>query len=365
MARVQATQRTATSAINHNAEAQDRPWRNVFGVHDFGGTPVTINEALDAIGGNYEVTKEHLLRLSDAEMSAIKEGNLNLEVNPRHIIDSHRATVNTDNDNMLGVVGKDYGIAQNKQAFEFIDVLTSGTLGEEQKPIIETAAVLGGGQRIFITAKMPNQFKIEGDPRGIDDYLIFRNTFDGSGAVQIYFTPIRVICQNMLAASVKQGHNRMSLRHTSGISSRIAINEENIKKAVETMKLHEIFKKEFIDKLNALARVKVDDSFTREFVAKLLATPSELKLAKEVGYDFNNVEEISSRKTNKYNTLMEAIEGGIGQQYNRGTRLWLYNGVTTYLQNAVAYRDGELKMDSIIDGTGAQLSQKAVNLLAA
>jgi hypothetical protein len=52
---------------------------------------------------------------------------------------------------VLGVVGKDYEVVQNKDAFTFFDAIVSG-----EGIIYETAGALGKAERIFITAKLPS-----------------------------------------------------------------------------------------------------------------------------------------------------------------------------------------------------------------
>ena len=46
-------------------------WNGVKGCKSFKDMPVTINEAIEAIGGNYTVKKQPLLRVDDAVVNAI------------------------------------------------------------------------------------------------------------------------------------------------------------------------------------------------------------------------------------------------------------------------------------------------------
>ncbi len=62
-------------------------------------------------------------------------------------IPNYFATIRTDTQKILGVVGKDYEVIQNVDAFIFFDSIVGGD-GIQY----ETAGALGNGERIFITA---------------------------------------------------------------------------------------------------------------------------------------------------------------------------------------------------------------------
>ena len=62
------------------------------------------------------------------------------------------------------------------------------------------------------------------------------------------------------------------------------------------------------------------------------------------------VDEISTRTKNQIISLRDAIESGVGQSQFRGTKLWLYNGLTTYMNNTRTYKSDEDKMESIMLG---------------
>ena len=189
-------------------ERQIIAWEGIKGCKSF-RTPVTINEAINEIGANYTVKKQSLLRVPDEVISAIAMGQLgNIDLSQyltmENIVPTHKATMIEESNQYINVVGDGYGVIQNSKAFEFIDLMTSGTIGGEQTPIIETAGILNDGARMYVTAKMPGKFFVNGDDsEGIDDYILFTNTHDGSGAVMALFTPIRVICQNTLNAAIR------------------------------------------------------------------------------------------------------------------------------------------------------------------
>lgn len=344
-------------------------WKGISGCKSF-TTPVTIDEAVEAVGADYEVKKEHLVRVPDALVESIKNGTpyVGLNLTKENLITSHMATVRSDNDKTLGVVGAKYGVVQNAKAFEFIDIITSGQLGGEQKPIIETAGILGDGERMFVTAKMPNKLYIDGDNRdGIEDYILFTNTHDGTGAVTVLFTPIRVVCQNTLNAALREASNKLIFKHTSRVGEKLEWEkQENMERAVAVLKMHEHFKKSFIEQLYNLKEQKISDNDSLLFSAKIMATPAQVKLLQMANMNLDAVEEIGTRTKNNILALRHTIESGIGQDNFKGTKLWLYNGLTSYLNNERKFKTNEDRFESIaLGGDANKKVQKAFEILAA
>lgn len=82
------------------------------------------------------------------------------------------------------MVSDKYKIVQNKDAFKFTDAL----LGEGVR--YETAGSLQEERRVWLLARLPREYIIGGER--ISPYLVFSNAHDGSGAVKVCVTPVRV-----------------------------------------------------------------------------------------------------------------------------------------------------------------------------
>ena len=73
------------------------------------------------------------------------------------LIKTNYATYRTDTLDILGVVGSRYECVQNDVAIDFIfNVLHNQDIINKNDIIIDTAGVLGKGERIFVTAKLPD-----------------------------------------------------------------------------------------------------------------------------------------------------------------------------------------------------------------
>lgn len=116
----------------------------------------------------------------------------------------------------LGMVGSGYEPLQNTEAFTFFEPFIE--FGYAQ---FHTAGALGNGERVWVLAKLTNSIVIEKDDV-VDRYLLLSNSHDGSGAVTIRFTPIRVVCQNTLNFAMKESRGVVSIRHTRYVSRNLA-----------------------------------------------------------------------------------------------------------------------------------------------
>ena len=137
------------------------------------------------------------------------------------------ANVRSSDGKVLGVVGKRYQIVQNIDAFKFTDSL----LGEGVT--YETAGSLNEGKTIWLLAKLPDKYTILGEQ--VDPYIVFTNTHDGSGAVKVAMTPVRVVCQNTLNMALSSAKRTWSARHVGSIDAKLKEAEQTLQFAGEYM----------------------------------------------------------------------------------------------------------------------------------
>ena len=174
------------------------------------------------------------IRVEEAPTSedAIRLAGLDWEVNQQPIyledgtqIKGNYANVRSSDGMPLGIVGDRYKIVQNTDAFAFTDAL----LGEGVR--YETAGSLRDGKTIWLLARMPEQIEILGDK--VDPYMVFTNTHDGSGAVRVCMTPIRVVCNNTLNAAMRGAKRVWSARHTGSVTNKLDDARETLQFATQ------------------------------------------------------------------------------------------------------------------------------------
>ncbi|MCL2621153.1 MAG: DUF932 domain-containing protein [Defluviitaleaceae bacterium] len=131
------------------------------------------------------------------------------------IIPNYKANIRDIDGAVLGVVTDRYKIVQNEEAFAFTDAL----IGEGVR--YETAGSLQGGRRVWILGKLPDNYIIAGER--IEPYMVFSNSHDGSAAIKVAMTPIRVVCQNTLNLAMKEAKRSWSTKHTGGVHNRMGL----------------------------------------------------------------------------------------------------------------------------------------------
>lgn len=174
---------------------------------------------------HYELTKEHTKIIQEAPNSreALVAAGLDWNVVSMPVyqengllIPGYKANVR-DKDNMvLGIVSGRYKIVQNTEAFEFTDSLIGETENGEVR--YETAGSLYNGKKVWLLAKLPTTKVLDDD---VEPYLCFANSFDGSGAVQVCITGIRVVCQNTLNIALNTAKRKWSTKHVGDMQSKL------------------------------------------------------------------------------------------------------------------------------------------------
>jgi len=153
-------------------------------------------------------------------LDAMNIAGLNWTVEPQKVallgddraIENVVANVRSTDGKVLGLVSDRYKVVQNVDAFAFTDTLIGGDVR------YETAGSLNGGKKIWLLARMPKT-QVAGDD--VEPYLCFTNTHDGTGAVRVCMTPIRVVCNNTLNFALNSAKRAWSVVHTGDINKKI------------------------------------------------------------------------------------------------------------------------------------------------
>ena len=306
----------------------------------------TSAEALRFAGLDYTVEKRPLLT------SGLENELAELDTvfdTPPIPVPRYYATVRNDNHAVLGVVGKDYEVVQNTDAFTFFDSIVGG-----EGIQYETAGALGQGERIFITAKLPGYIRV-GREDCIEKYLFLSTSHDGYGSITAAFTPVRVVCNNTLNAAMRNHTNAVKIRHTNGARERLA-------EAHKLMSISNTLSDELSGIFNQWAKVRITDSEVRHLI-QVAMVPNRETLDHLLK---GRTDELSTVYTNMTDKVYEYAMSAPSQQQETtaGTLFGAYNAVTGYFQNVRNYRDGEAKLKSILDGTARQRAQTAFNLCA-
>lgn len=213
---------------------REKPWHGL-------GTVVanapSSKEALISAGLNWKVLQEPIFTEQEEDIAGYK------------------ANVRDTDRRVLGVVSDRYKVIQNSEAFAFTDEL----LGEGV--CYETAGALQDGKRVWLLARMPHEYIISGER--ISPYLLFSNTHDGTGAVKVALTPIRVVCNNTLNLALRTAKRSWSMVHTGDV-------REKISEARDTLLRAENYMDSLGKEIDTLRKIKLSDREVREYMEMLL-----------------------------------------------------------------------------------------------
>ncbi|WP_316757640.1 DUF932 domain-containing protein [Pedobacter aquatilis] len=313
----------------------------------------TSREAIGFAGLDFEVEKRPLFTPNTLGMDLLTNTNTIYLGNQHEAIKvpDAFATVRADTQQVLGVVGKDYKVVQNRDAFAFFDAIVGGGDGIKY----ETAGCLGRGERIFITAKLPDYIRI-GRNDCIEKYLFLSTTHDGSGSITAAFTPVRIVCQNTLNAAMQNHINAVHIRHTTGAS-------ERLKQAHRLMGMSNALAEELTQVFNYWSRVKISDPQLKRLIELALATNPETTEALRS----NKREVLSPLYINTVESVLEYALTSDSQKMDttKSTLFGAYNAVTGYHQNVKVYSSDERKLKSVLQGAGMKNNQSAFDLCMA
>ena len=265
-------------------------------------------------------------------------------------VETNFATYRTDTLDIFGVVGSRYEIVQNAAAFGFFDSIVG-----EGKAIYETAGVLGNGETIFLTAKLPDSIILPGNDI-VDKYLMFSMGHDGLKSINAMFTPTRVVCANTLAIALSNGQHKIVIKHTKSALDRI-------KEAGKIMGLVTKSSTETSEILNAMAKVRINDDKLTEYITLVFLNADERKRLAETGD--HRLAEIPTRTIGVMEQVADFTLKGIGQNTlsTEGTLFGAYSGVAGWLFNEKEYKTNDARMNNLIfEGTDYKLNNKAFTI---
>ena len=311
----------------------ETPWHKLGRILD---KPPTTAEAIVCAGLDWKVAKRPLFLGDGRAVEAY-------------------ATVRDSDGSILGShVGPGYTVLQNAEAFAWLDpFIASG------QATIETAGSLRCGSVVWALAKLagePTVIVSRADDR-IEKYLLLSNSHDGTQAVRVGFSPIRVVCANTLAMAHEGGASSLlRVKHTSSMVATLDAVRDCMNVANASF---EATAKQY----RALAVRDVSVSDLAKYVAIVFDAP-EPKVTDLVAFARGAAK--ASRGENYARVRQETVERlfSYGKGNNlpgvRGTWWAAYNAVTEYLQYERPRSTPESRIDSLAFGSAATTSRKAL-----
>lgn len=154
----------------------------------------------------------------NAKRPDLTMGDLLVEIGFDLPIEGKFATVRHDVNYPMGVVGNDYTIFQNSDGKDIVEATGLP---------VETAGTLGNGRKVYMLAKLDRALDLSGDE--VLTYLLFLWSHDGSSAVRVLPTPVRVVCANTLRLAIAGARTVWSASHTASIHDRAEQAKQNLR----------------------------------------------------------------------------------------------------------------------------------------
>jgi phage/plasmid-like protein (TIGR03299 family) len=239
----------------------------------------------------------------------------------------------------LGIVGNDYTVVQNEQCAEMLDRLVDQVGGAH----FETAGSLRRGKSVFVTMKLPDAMTIAGVDR-MDLYLIGTTSHDGTAALRVDASPIRVVCANTQRAAFAHAVGHYTFRHTSNVGSQIS----QARQALGLMW-------KYLDTFEQAAERMLHQAMTTREFENIVAQVWPVK---------DNASDTTVRNAKqRLGTLKYLIREADTQKAIAGSRWAGYQAITEYLDHYQPAKNELIRANRVLTGTTGELKLAAFELL--
>lgn len=298
----------------------------------------TLEEAR-AIAHPWEPVREKLFRKQpeaisvaiEGMKSALEAGHLTpamLEAEMNHLlersfkeVDDFQAIKRDDTNALLHVAKDSFGIFPNYGLYEIMEVF----LG--QGALVETGGTINDGRQVYLLAYLPEPFKVPGDTSETYPYLAILNAHDGTSALRLLPTNVRIVCWNTFnyaSLIAEQSGVQYVFKHTATVKERV----EEAKTALSQVRVQS---EKYLELATELTGLKVTDESLADFLVDFLPSPEEHG---EVITDRVRENILTARKAFKQIYLDSATTEGI-----RGTGYGLFQAAGEYLDHIRGYRN--------------------------
>jgi len=331
--------------------------------------PPTTAEGLRRAGLDWDVRLAPILAMDYA--SDVVNGTAGELTGMEIPISSHRAVVRSTDQRVLGVVGADYVPVQNREAFAFFDPLI-----EQGHAALESAGSLKEGKRVWVLARILGSGSEVSEGDRIEPYLLVSTAHDGSRAVTVDFTAVRVVCWNTLGRAERPSDAARSgvrIRHVGDPAGALAQVSTFVDAARRTFALS-------LEDWRAMRSRGIDANGLERYVTRVLrAEESREGLERELGLVEDRLlslfpEEATQRialleragelraqlesRPRAFEDVARLFEEGPGVAMAGATVYGAYNAVTHWIDHERG-RSAENRLESTWFGVGRSIRARA------
>lgn len=245
------------------------------------------------------------------------------------------ALVRDSDHKILDTVTNEWCPLQNEEAFQFFhEFVMAG--GME----MHTAGSLKGGQVVWALAKIKDGFTI-GKNDHVESHMLFTNPHQFGKAIDIRFTPIRVVCWNTLSLALSRDAS-FDQQQVAKINHRKAFDPE---KAKQILGLAHVKLETYKEAAEFLASKRFSDEKLNEFFKDIFPKKTDKK------------DEAAISRNHKL--AMDVINGQPGAEMAEGSWWQAFNAVT-YMTDHLMGRAVETRLQSAWFGSNRDLKTQAL-----
>ena len=292
---------------------------------------LTAKEAIEAARLDWDVIQRPLLYTTDPM------------IGQHQTLDGWFVNVREDTGSVLGVVKDQYEVIQNREVFAVVDAVLGG-------PDVrwDTAGSLYSGKKVWALAKLDRDILIGGDKdERIDPYVCAATSHDGSLALTVFTTPIRVVCQNTLTWALGRSRRSVKIKHAPNMMAKVA-------QITDVLGVANAYYDQMKLVGDHLIGQRLDPLQRARWIDELLPRPSEDAMAEKA----DGGKRLMTYWEGRRDRLWDAINAPDLANVKETKWGWV-QAVAGYVDHQKSYRSADRRMDAVFFGEAID-KQKAL-----
>lgn len=299
---------------------------------------INVEEMLKVAGLDWRVNREPLFTAGPE----LDNGSHEYQA-----MDSHFALRRDSDQSILGICGKDYTPIQNHEAFTvFNQFVEAGHMK------METAGSLRGGRDVWGLARINAGFELAGGDE-VKGYLLLSKPHEWGRALRVFFTPIRVVCNNTLTYAMTTRGDDARVSHIQQFTA------DTVARINEALGVSPELMVRYKEQAEFLAQKRAKTFDVQKWLGEIF-DPKALESVKALEDAGKETNVIDFGSTNA-KLAEEAIytSPGFDLPSARGTWWGAFNGVT-FMVDHMSGRTNDNRLEQAWFGSKAALKRKAL-----
>lgn len=241
------------------------------------------------------------------------------------------ALIRSSDNSILDVVPDSWQPLQNETAFEFFkDFVMQGDME------MHTAGSLKNGKLVWALAKVKDGFFVGKNKDEVQSHLLFTNPHQFGKAIDVRFTPIRVVCWNTLSLAISSSKQQQVVK----ASHRNPFDANRVKNTLGVA--HKLLM-EYEEAANYVASKNFTSDTLNEYFKDIFPDSGKNK-----------------KPSKNYEIAKNILDTQPGADLNSGTWWHAFNTIT-YMVDHIIGRSPETRLDSAWFGSNRVLKSTALN----